>query len=54
MSSGLQLSTGIRGKHCTFRYAKEVLAAEESDDEWEYDGATNIFEIVHDKINIEE
>ena len=33
---------------------KEVLATEESDDEWEYDGATNIFEILDDDIDNEE
>ena len=30
---------------------KEVLATEESNDEWEYDGDTNIFEIVDGEIN---
>ena len=33
---------------------KEVLATEESDDEWKYDGATIIFEILDDVINNEE
>ena len=33
---------------------KEVLAIEESDDEWEYDGTTNIFEILDDEINNKE
>ena len=33
---------------------KEVLATEESDDEWEYDDATNIFEILDDEIDNEE
>ena len=33
---------------------KEVLAAEESDDEWEYDGATNIFEKLDNEIKSDE
>ena len=37
-----------------FVMQKEVLATEESDDEWEYDSATNIFEILDDEINNEE
>ena len=53
MSSGLQLSTGIKRKYCIFRYA-ERMAREESDDEWEYDGATNIFKILDDEINNKE
>ena len=37
-----------------FVMQKEVLATEESDDEWEYDSATNIFEILDDEVNNEE
>ena len=33
---------------------KEALATEKSDDAWEYDGATNIFEILDDEINNKE
>ena len=33
---------------------KEVLETEESDDEWEHDGATNTFKILDDEINNEE
>ena len=48
----------LRGYNCLqashFVTQKEVLATQESDDEWEYDGATNIFEILDDKIDNEE
>ena len=37
-----------------FAKQKEMLATEELDDEWEYDDATNIFEILDDEINNEE
>ena len=32
---------------------KEVLVIEQSGDEWEYDGATDIFEILDDEVNDE-